>query len=167
HNFSGATLTGAGDIVTILNVTDLVHAATAGSAAPPVRAPAAEEATRHVPSILVVEDSITSRVLLKNILESAGYHVRTAIDGMDGMTLLREAPGDVVVSDIEMPRMDGFMLTRAIRADAALAQLPVILVTSLESPLHREQGIAAGANAYMVKSSFDQNNLLATIQRFV
>ncbi len=167
RNFSGATITGSGDIVPIVNVIDIIRIATAGSAYPAVRALPAEETKRHVPSILVVEDSITSRVLIKNILESAGYNVRTAIDGVDGMTLLREAPSDVVVSDVEMPRMDGFMLTRSIRADAALAHVPVILVTALETAQYREQGIDAGANAYIVKSSFDQSNLLATIRRFV
>jgi two-component system chemotaxis sensor kinase CheA len=117
-------------------------------------------------SILVVEDSITSRVLLKNILESAGYRVSTAVDGVDAYTTLKTgAPFDLVVSDVEMPRMDGFGLTAQIRAEKQFSSLPVVLVTALESREHRERGIDAGANAYIVKSSFEQSNLLEIVRR--
>jgi two-component system chemotaxis sensor kinase CheA len=115
----------------------------------------------------VVEDSITSRTLLKAILESAGYRVGTAVDGVDGYTALKTAKFDLVVSDVEMPRMDGFDLVSRIRADKQLADLPVILVTALESREHRERGVEAGANAYVVKSGFDQSNLLAIIRRLI
>jgi two-component system chemotaxis sensor kinase CheA len=115
----------------------------------------------------VVEDSITSRVLLKNILESAGYRVSTAVDGVDGYTALKTGTFDLVVSDVEMPRMDGFGLTAQIRAQKQFSGLPVVLVTALESREHRERGIDAGANAYIVKGSFDQSNLLEVIQRLI
>ena len=115
----------------------------------------------------MVEDSITSRVLLKNILESAGYRVSTAVDGVDGYTTLKTGAFDLVVSDVEMPRMDGFGLTAQIRADKQFTGLPVVLVTALESREHRERGIDAGANAYIVKGSFDQSNLLEIIQRLI
>jgi two-component system chemotaxis sensor kinase CheA len=115
----------------------------------------------------VVEDSITSRTLLKAILESAGYRVSTAVDGVDGYTALKTTEIDLVVSDVEMPRMDGFDLTSRIRADKQLADLPVILVTGLGSREDRERGIDVGANAYVVKSSFDQSNLLEIIQRLI
>jgi two-component system chemotaxis sensor kinase CheA len=118
-------------------------------------------------SVLVVEDSITARTLLRNILEAGGYDVRTAVDGIDAFTALKAGEFDLVVSDIEMPRMNGFDLTAKIRADKKLSELPVVLVTALESREDREQGIDVGANAYIVKSSFDQSNLLEVIRRFI
>jgi two-component system chemotaxis sensor kinase CheA len=104
-------------------------------------------------------------MLLKGILESAGYEVRTAVDGMDAFTLLRTQPFDLVVSDVEMPRLNGFDLTARIRADKKLGELPVVLVTALETREDRERGIDVGASAYLVKSSFDQSNLLEAVRR--
>ena len=118
-------------------------------------------------SLLVVEDSITSRALLKNILESAGYDVAVAVDGIDALSTLRSGKFDLVVSDVEMPRMDGFDLTAKIRSDQRLESLPVILVTALDSREHKERGIDVGASAYIVKSSFDQGNLLEVIRRLL
>ena len=114
-----------------------------------------------------MEDSITSRMLLKNILESAGYQVKTAVDGIDAYTTLRTEEFNLVVSDVDMPRMNGFGLTAKIRSDRKLAELPVVLVTALESREDREHGIDVGADAYIVKSSFDQSNLLEVIRRLV
>jgi two-component system chemotaxis sensor kinase CheA len=113
----------------------------------------------------VVEDSITARALLQNILESADYRVATAVDGMDALAALRADEFDLVVSDIEMPRMDGFELTARIRGDRKLADLPVVLVTALGKREHRERGLEVGANAYIVKSDFEQSNLLETVRR--
>jgi two-component system, chemotaxis family, sensor kinase CheA len=135
-----------------------VRAASGGTAAP---------AESQVLSILVAEDSITSRMLLKGILESAGYNVRIAVDGMEAFTLLRAGGFDLLVSDVEMPRLNGFDLTARIRADKKLAELPVVLVTALETREDRERGIDAGASAYLVKSSFDQSNLLEAVRRLV
>ena len=118
-------------------------------------------------SILVAEDSITSRTLLKNIFESAGYNVKTAVDGVDALTALRTETFDLVVSDIEMPRMNGFDFVSKIRSDKKTADLPVILVTALESREDRERGIDVGANAYIVKRSFDQSNLLEVINKLI
>jgi two-component system, chemotaxis family, sensor kinase CheA len=118
-------------------------------------------------TVLVVEDSITARNLLKGILESAGYRVATAADGLDGLIQLRSSAFDIVVSDVDMPRLNGFDLTAKIRADKKLADLPVVLVTALSSREDRERGIDVGANAYIVKSSFEQSNLLAAIQRLI
>jgi two-component system chemotaxis sensor kinase CheA len=104
-------------------------------------------------------------MLLKGILEGAGYQVKTAVDGMEAYTALRSERFDLVVSDVEMPRLNGFDLTARIRADRKLAELPVILVTALSSREDRERGIDAGANAYLVKSNFDQSNLLEAVRR--
>ena len=118
-------------------------------------------------TVLVAEDSITSRMLIKSILESAGYKVKTVVDGMEAFTLLRAETFDLLVSDVEMPRLNGFDLTVRIRADKKLAELPVVLVTALESRTDRERGIDAGANAYLVKSSFDQSNLIEAVRRLI
>ena len=106
-------------------------------------------------------------MLLKNILESAGYDVQTAVDGADAWATLKIGKFDVVVSDIEMPRMDGFELTAKIRGDETLKNVPVVVVTSLESREDRERGIDVGANAYIIKSGFEQNNLLSVVKRLV
>ena len=106
-------------------------------------------------------------MLMKDILESAGYKVKTAIDGVEALTLLKSGKFDLVVSDVEMPRMDGFELTAKIREDDDLREIPVILVTALESPQDRQKGMDAGANAYIIKSSFDQGNLIETIHYII
>jgi two-component system chemotaxis sensor kinase CheA len=167
RNVAGASMLGSGQVVPVLNVADLLKSAVRQVAPPQPAAGAEQPSPGAKPSILVAEDSITSRALLKNILESAGYAVTTAVDGMDAFTTLKTAAFDLVVSDVEMPRMDGFDLTAKIRADKQLAELPVVLVTALESREHRERGIDVGANAYIVKSSFDQSNLLEIIRRLI
>ena len=164
RNVAGVTVLGSGRIAPILNVADLLKSARKLGGA----ARAKEEAKpmqAQAKSILLVEDSITSRMLLKGILESAGYRVRTAVDGVEAFTSARAERFDLVVSDVEMPRMNGFDLTERIRADKKLADLPVVLVTALETREHRERGIDVGANAYLVKSSFDQSNLLEAVRR--
>jgi len=163
RNISGAAILGSGRPVPIINVPDLMRSTVRSKAEAP--APAFEaERTR---SVLVVEDAIPSRMLLKNILEGAGYHVRTAVDGLDALALLKTEAFDIVISDIEMPRMNGFELTAKIRATKELSALPVVLVTALEAREDRERGIDAGANAYIVKSSFNQSNLLEVVGKLV
>lgn len=167
RNVAGATLLGSGKVVPVLNVPDLMKSAvkvSADAGGTPQPAVAGEEKKK---SILVVEDSITARTLLKSILEAAGHQVKTAVDGMDAFTALRAEEFDLVVSDVDMPRLNGFDLTAKIRADKKLAELPVVLVTALESREDRERGILVGANAYMIKKSFDQSNLLEVIRRLI
>jgi two-component system chemotaxis sensor kinase CheA len=93
--------------------------------------------------------------------------VRVAVDGVEAWTLLKTEEFDLVVSDVDMPRMDGLDLTAKIRTDPKMADVPVVLVTALESREDKERGIEVGANAYLVKSSFDQTNLLEIIRRLV
>lgn len=167
RNISGATVLGSGQVVPILNVHDLLKSAIKY---PTHRSKAVANEpgqTDQRKSVLLVEDSITSRMLLKNIVESAGYRVSTAVDGVDALTTLKTGEFNLVVSDVEMPRLNGFDLTSKIRSDEKLAHLPVILVTSLDSRADRERGIDVGANAYIVKSSFDHSDLLAVINRLI
>jgi two-component system chemotaxis sensor kinase CheA len=163
---TGAAVLAGGQPVAILNVPELVRSAVREGGRS-LAAPIAVLARPRGCSVLVAEDSITSRTLLKNILELAGHRVEVAVDGADALDKLRSGGFDLVVSDVEMPRLDGIALTEAIRRDKALAHLPVVLVTSLASPADRERGAEAGANAYIVKSSFDQGNLLAAIAELV
>jgi len=167
RNVAGATVLGSGKVVPILHPGDLLKSAVKGVAAMTGAIPAREDVETSRKSVLIVEDSITARTLLKNILETAGYVTLSAVDGMDALALLRMEEIDLVVSDVDMPRMNGFDLTSRIRASREFADLPVILVTSLDSREDRERGIEAGANAYIVKSSFDQSNLLEVIKRLV
>jgi two-component system, chemotaxis family, sensor kinase CheA len=164
RNIAGATVLGSGEVAPILNVTDLLKSAR--KSGPVLRAvPAATQVAAIAKRVLVAEDSITSRMLLKGILESAGYEVKTAVDGLEAFTLLRSEKFDILVSDVEMPRLNGFDLAARVRADNALAELPIVLVTALASRDDRERGIEVGANAYLVKSNLDQSNLLEALRR--
>ncbi len=122
----------------------------------------------EVPRILVVEDSFTVRELQRSILETAGYQVVTARDGAEALRVFGRDPLiKLVITDLEMPELDGLELTRAIRADPARSSLPVVIVTSHGSEEDQRKGIAAGADAYMAKRNFDQQALLATVERLV
>lgn len=168
RNVAGATMLPSGNVIPILNIPDLMKSAVRMGGVAVTETPvAAQEERLQRKSILVVEDSITARTLVKSILESAGYDVKTAVDGADAFTQLRTGEFDIVVSDVDMPRMNGFDLTARIRADKKLSELPVVLVTALESREDRERGIDVGANAYIVKSSFDQSNLLEVVRRLI
>lgn len=122
---------------------------------------------RATPLILVVDDSITTRTLEKSILEAKGFQVRLSVDGVDALEQLRQEPVDLVIVDIEMPRMDGFGLLHAMKQEQRLADIPVVLVTSRDSPQDRSKGLALGAEAYIVKQSFDQTRLLEAIEQIL
>lgn len=165
---AGASVLGTGDVVVVLNVADLVRSAVRSADTP---GPAARRAI--APSgavrgkILLADDSITTRTLEKNILISAGYDVTVAIDGADAWRSLQEDLPDLLVSDVQMPGMDGFELTAKVRSDDRSKHLPVVLVTSLESETDRERGIDVGADAYIGKSTFDQEQLLDVVRRLI
>jgi two-component system chemotaxis sensor kinase CheA len=165
-NIYGATILGSGKVALILNAQDLINSADNTAAVIKKITKYTDEKEESL-NILVVDDSVTSRMLLKDILESSGYNVKTAIDGIDAFTLIKTEKFNLIVSDIEMPRMDGFELTKRIRSDNKFKELPVILITALSSPEDREKGIDAGANAYIVKSDFEQSNLLDIIKRLI
>ena len=103
----------------------------------------------------------------KSILEASGYEVTTAVDGQQALELLEQREVDLVVSDVDMPRTNGFDLTRTIRSSDSMNHLPVILVTARETDEDKARGIQVGANAYLVKRSFDQRNLLQTIEQLL
>jgi two-component system chemotaxis sensor kinase CheA len=123
--------------------------------------------TPQPPSILVVDDSLTTRTLEKSILEAHGYRVRVAVDGLEALHQLRVETVDLVISDVEMPRLDGFGLLEAMKKDLNLARVPVIVVTSLDRPEEQKRGLSLGAAAYIVKRKFDQEELLAAIRQIL
>ncbi len=173
RNVGGATLLKNGDLAVVVNMNDvLTSAVLVGSMVPVPQAAATRTDSKGKSSaqkrILVVEDSITSRVLLKNILESAGFQVSVASDGQDGWEkLLQDSNFDLIVSDVEMPRMTGFELTTKIRKESRTKDIPIIIVTSLASLEDRRKGVEVGANAYFVKSNFDKSNLLEMVKRLI
>lgn len=128
---------------------------------------AGASAQKEPPCILVVDDSITTRTLEKSILEAEGFRVRLAVDGLDALDSLRREPVDLVISDVQMPRLDGFGLLQAIKADPAFASIPVIMVTSRDSAEEVKRGMELGADAYIAKQRFEQQELLATIGQFL
>ncbi len=168
RNISGATLLQDGSLSPILNVPELIDSALKVNQSNHFRSAFVKDEPQTVKkSILIAEDSITSRILMKSILESSGYAVETSVDGLDALTKLRSQHFDLIVSDVDMPRMNGFGLTAKIRADKKFTHLPVVLVTALDSREDREHGINVGANAYIVKGNFDQTNLIEIIRRLL
>jgi two-component system chemotaxis sensor kinase CheA len=162
---------GNGDVVLILHAADLIKIAQRGERRPVREAPPTEGgpagAGPRQKQVLVVDDSITTRTLEKNILEAAGYLVRLAIDGQEALDVIATGMPDLIIADLAMPRLDGFGLTERVKSDARTAHVPVVLVTSLDSPEDKARGIEAGADAYIVKSRFDQTNLLEMIEQLI
>lgn len=166
RNVTGGTLTGSGEVIMVLNPADLVTSALTGNRLS-IRALEHQGETAAAPRILVVDDSITTRTLGKSILEHAGYDVSVAVDGKQAWTILQEQTFDLVVSDVEMPGMDGFQLTERIKQSEHLNTLPVIIVTSLANEADRRRGIEVGAQAYIVKGKFETKALLDVVSQLI
>lgn len=167
-NVAGVTILGAGEVVPILNVPDLMANARRMTGRSSGRTHVRPEKEQGPRTVLICEDSFTTRELERSIFEAAGYVVETATDGTAGLSKLREGlKVDAVVTDVQMPNMTGFELTRAIKSDDALKEIPVIIVTSLEREEEKAQGIEAGADAYITKSVFNQDTLLDTVERLI
>jgi two-component system chemotaxis sensor kinase CheA len=116
---------------------------------------------------LIVEDSLTTRELEKNILKSAGFQVDTAVDGIDAFNKIAEEKPDLIVTDIQMPRMDGFKMTEKLKQDTKYKNIPVVMVTALVKDEEKRRGIEVGADAYITKTSFNQAYLIEIIERFI
>ncbi|HXC25837.1 MAG TPA: response regulator [Gemmatimonadaceae bacterium] len=162
---SGAAVLGTGEVAFVVNVAGTLPAALGMTGGQRLTADVTESESRK--RVLVVDDSITTRTLEQSTVEAAGYDVITAVDGSEAWRLVQDQHVDLIVSDVEMPRMDGIALCEAVRASKKYNQIPVILVTALENPAHRMRGLEAGANAYIGKSSFDQVTLIDTIRQLI
>jgi two-component system chemotaxis sensor kinase CheA len=157
---AGATLDAEGNPQLVLDPDGLVALALAVDAGAPDAAPVRR-------AVLIIDDSLTTRMLEQSILESAGYEVDLAISAEDGLEAARRKPYALFLVDVEMPGMDGFTFVERIRADPRLHHVPAVLVTSRGADQDRQRGRAAGAQDYVVKSEFDQTELLALILRLV
>lgn len=160
----GAVALEDGAVAVVLNTAALWDRFRAEPAA--VELPAAA-AHKERAVILVVDDSLTTRALERSILEAHGYRVRLAVDGVQALEQLHEETADLVIADVMMPRMDGMELLRHIKADRALAGIPVIIVSSVEARQEQERGLSLGADAYIVKRKFDHQELLRVVGQLV
>jgi len=175
---AGATIDGDGSVLLVLDVRELA-ARQLAAGAPKMPLPESTPAARRTaaagpdrrsgarPRVLVVEDSVGVRELQRVILEGAGYEVLTAVDGTDGASRLADDPVDLVLSDVEMPGMDGFTLTRTLRRTRGWEDVPVVIMTSRGDPADQRAGLDAGASAYLLKSEFDQAELIDTVRRLL
>lgn len=166
-NISGVTVLGDNEIVLILYMSDLIDSARRLSkVSTEARRPVVIEKAA-VQEILVVDDSLNTREVEKSIIEAHGYKVDLAKDGLDALKKTEKKQYDLIVTDVEMPQMDGFTLTQNLRETEKYADTPIIIVTSRERDEDKRRGIEVGANAYIVKGSFDQNNLIDTIESLI
>jgi two-component system chemotaxis sensor kinase CheA len=165
RNVSGATILGTGEVCMMLNPQDLIKSARLSDSGVRIQQEVPHKPMQQV--ILLVEDSITTRTQEKRILEGAGYEVVAAVDGLDGLNKLEMHAIDAVVSDVQMPNLDGLEMTARIRQNPQYNELPILLVTSLSSEKDRAKGAEVGANAYITKSSFNSDILLETLRRLI
>ncbi len=164
RNVMGATLLGDGQVCMVLNPQDLLRSVQKGSSAAVSQE---TERTKAKSKLLLVEDSIIIRTQMKRLLEGADYDVTIAVDGLEGFNKLRAGNFDAVVSDVEMPNLNGLDLTAKIRQYQEYSELPIILVTTLASDADKRRGAQAGANAYLTKGDFDQKILIETLRRLI
>ena len=169
RNIGGITTLGSGDLCLILNINDLVKSAYVGfgktSVMPTITTK--HNLQKEQVNALIVDDSATTRILQRNILKAAGYNVDVAVNGFDALTKIVSNDYDFVVTDAEMPEMDGFELTERLRQDEKYKNIPIIIVTSLSSENDKIRGMEAGANAYITKGKFNQDELLNTIKKLL
>ena len=169
-DISSASVLENGDPVLIIDVEDLVRSIDSlltGRGLSPIDAAREELASSRVKRVLVVDDSITVRELERQLLQSRGYQVDVAVDGMDGWNAFRSGPYDLVVSDIDMPRMDGIGLVTLIKTDAQRSHVPVVIVSYKDREEDRLRGLEAGATRYLTKSSFHDETFLDTIVELI
>ncbi len=166
---AGASVEPDGSILIVLDPPGLIQQANQLGRASARTAPTGRSAPDDAPRrrILVVDDALTVRELQRSILERAGFAVRVAADGCDALAKLAEEPSDLVLTDIEMPTMDGFALTEAIRAHPTLTNIPVLILSSRSSDTDQQRGLDAGADGYIIKSGFDEAALLSAVDRLL
>jgi chemosensory pili system protein ChpA (sensor histidine kinase/response regulator) len=155
---TGATILGDGRVIMILDAATLVRAQRGNERSAPVAAPAERQLTA-----LVVDDSITMRRVSQRLLERRGVKVLTARDGLDAITVMQEHEVDIILLDIEMPRMDGYQFATHVRNDAKAKDTPIIMITSRSGEKHRAKAIEIGVNDYLSKP-YQESQLVAAIE---
>jgi two-component system chemotaxis sensor kinase CheA len=165
----GAGVDPDGSVLIVLDAAGLIDRAWQSRPAPAASPPdsPAPEPPPQGGGILVVDDALTVRELQRSILERAGYRVRMASDGAEALATLIGEPADLVLTDVEMPRLDGFGLTEAIRSHPALANTAVLILSARASDEDRLRGMESGADGYIVKSAFDERGLLTAVERLL
>jgi len=163
--FCGGVLLEDGTVALVLNPAELTEGFRPGQGT--LSLPRVESAAMPATTILVVDDSFTTRTLETSILETHGYSVRVAVDGLEALDKLRSEKIDLVITDIQMPRLDGFGLLEEMKKDPRLAHIPAIIVSSVDQRSDQQRGLSLGANAYIVKRKFDHQDLLQTIQQIL
>jgi two-component system chemotaxis sensor kinase CheA len=161
---SGASIEPNGSILLVLDVSSLIERSSTMRATASIVV--GESVTRPL-TVMVVDDALMVRELQRSILERGGYSVRTANDGAEALAMLAEQPVDLVITDLEMPNVDGFLLTSSIRAHPRLANIPVLIVSSRASEEDHQRGLDAGADGYIVKAAFDEAGLLNAVSRLL
>jgi two-component system, chemotaxis family, sensor kinase CheA len=167
RHISGISLLGTGEVALVLNPADLVRAAGTVKLKSTQDDFVAASETRDEVRVLVVDDSIATRTMEKALLESAGFTVFTASDGYRALDVLEANLCDIVISDVQMPNMDGIELTSTLKSRYRFSHIPVVLVTSLGSDKDKARGLEAGADAYIVKKDLTQEELVETIQQLL
>jgi two-component system sensor histidine kinase and response regulator WspE len=168
QDIGGASLLPDGSPLLVLDVDDVMRTAStlaAGGRLDPMRKDAAP--TKVAKRVLVVDDSLTVRELERKMIESLGYTVDVAVDGMDGWNAMRAGHYDLVVTDVDMPRMDGIELVTLIKRDPALKAIPVMIVSYKDRDEDRRRGLDAGADYYLTKGSFYDETMLRAIEDFI
>lgn len=166
-NVMASTIMEKGNIIPVLNPSDLIKSALSEDISTTTHSSRTKKTPISKKMILLAEDSITTRLLLKNILTSAAYDVITAVDGLDALEKLQTQKFDLIMTDVEMPRMNGFELTEKVRSMDKFKDVPIIMCTALGSREDRERGIELGASAYLDKNSFNQGTLLNIVQKLI
>jgi two-component system chemotaxis sensor kinase CheA len=163
---SGASIEPNGSILLVLDVPTLIERSTTLLPTASRLTDKARLPERQL-SVMVVDDALMVRELQRSILERGGYSVRVASNGAEALAMLADLPADLVVTDVEMPDLDGLALTRSIRANPRLANVPVLIVSSHASEEDHQRGLDAGADGYIVKTSFDEAGLLSAVSRLL
>jgi len=166
RGISGATIIGDGRVILILDIPQIIENAE-GVMVRKVQIPSKSAPAKKRKTTLLVEDTLSTAMLEKNILESAGFSVVIARDGKEALEKANQERFDLVITDVLMPRMDGFELTLRLKKDHLYKDVPIIIVTTRESDADKRRGLEAGAEAYILKSEFTPEGLLETIERFV
>jgi two-component system chemotaxis sensor kinase CheA len=163
---SGASIEPNGSILLVLDVSTLIERSQVLAESAPTVTDKPAALQRQL-TVMVVDDALMVRELQRSILERGGYAVLSAADGAEALAILAEQPVDLVVTDIEMPNLDGIKLTSSIRAHPRLANIPVLIVSSRASEEDHQRGLDAGADGYIVKTSFDEAGLLSAVSRLL
>jgi two-component system chemotaxis sensor kinase CheA len=164
---AGGTLAGNGQVIIVLNPNDVINIAMHSGTKNRISSPVATLNAESLHHILLVDDSITTRTLEKNVLENNNYKVTVAVDGKEAWNLLQKETFSLLITDIEMPNMNGIELTERVKQHEKLQDLPVIIVTSLGSEIQKKRGIEVGADAYIVKNNFESKELLEIVAQLI